>query len=222
MYYRIFSKIYEAAARKMCLDCEGFIRKGSKILDLGCGSGIIGKTFQEIFQADLIGVDIDDKRISAIPFQLIDGENLPFPENSFDVALINYVLHHSRDPIALLNEAKRVAKDKIVICEDLPEDILSKLICQLHGISFDNFFGNPTKTSFKTELPKEAKVKKRVKLSSPLHPSLRLGQVKMRTKFSFASEREWEKIFKELRLNIIFKKRVNNFPVKKELFILRV
>ena len=222
MYYRIFSKIYERAAKKMCLDCQGFIKKGSKILDWGCGTAIVGKTFQDFFQAELFGVDVQDVRTVKIPFKITDGKSLSFPENSFDVVLINYVLHHSEDPVSVLKEAKRVARDKIVIYEDLPEDILSKLICQLHGISFDNFFGNPTKTSFKTELPKEAKVKKRVKLSSPLHPSLRLGQVKMRTKFSFASEREWEKIFKELRLNIIFKKRVNNFPVKKELFILRV
>jgi len=236
MYYRIFSKIYGRAAKKMCLDCQGFIKKGSKILDWGCGTAIVGKTFQDFFQAELFGVDVQDVRTVKIPFKITDGKSLSFPENSFDVVLINYVLHHSEDPVSVLKEAKRVARDKIVIYEDLPEDILSKLICQLHGISFDNFFGNPTKTSFKTELPKEAKrrdksltelpkeakVKKRVKLSSPLHPSLRLGQVKMRTKFSFASEREWEKIFKELRLNIIFKKRVNNFPVKKELFILRV
>ena len=206
----------------MCLDCQDFIKKGSKILDWGCGTAIVGKTFQDFFQAELFGVDVQDVRTVKIPFKITDGKSLSFPENSFDVVLINYVLHHSEDPVSVLKEAKRVARDKIVIYEDLPEDILSKLICQLHGISFDNFFGNPTKTSFKTELPKEAKVKKRVKLSSPLHPSLRLGQVKMRTKFSFASEREWEKIFKELRLNIIFKKRVNNFPVKKELFILRV
>jgi len=185
-------------------------------LDLGCGSGVVGKTFQEFFQANLLGVDIKDRRINDIPFKLIDGKTLLFPENSFDVTLINYVLHHSRDPIALLKEAKRVTKDKIIIFEDLNQGFLSKIFCRLHGISYDKLFGNPTKTSFNTELLKEAKRRDK----SLLYPSLRLGQVKMRTKFSFASEKEWEKIFKELRLNIIFKKRVNNFPVKKELFIL--
>ena len=183
MYYRIFSKIYERAAKKMCLACQDFIQKGVKILDLGCGSGIIGKEFQNFFKAKLIGVDIKDKRAVDIPFQIIDGKSLPFPENSFDVILINYVLHHSEDPVALLKEAKRVVKDKIVIYEDLPEDIFSKIICQLHRISFDNFFRNPTQTFFK-------------------------------------SERDWEKIFREIGLNTIFKKRINNFPAKKELFIL--
>ena len=167
----------------MCQACRDFIKKDSKILDLGCGSGIVGKTFQEFFQADLFGVDIKDRRLNNIPFGLIDGKNLPFPEKSFDVVLINYVLHHSRDPIALLKEAKRVAKDKIIIFEDLFEGFLPKLICKIHGGSFNKFFGNPTKTSFK-------------------------------------SEEEWKKIFKGLGLNIIFKKRINNFPVKKELFIL--
>jgi ubiquinone/menaquinone biosynthesis C-methylase UbiE len=182
MYYRLFKSFYGMAAKRMCRDCQNFIKKGSKILDLGCGPGIAGKTFQEFFQANLLGVDIKDRRINDIPFQLIDGKTLPFPENSFDVTLINYVLHHSQDPIALLKEAKRVTRDKIIIFEDLNQGYLSKLFCWLHGISYDKLFGNPTKTSFN-------------------------------------SEKGWEKIFKELGLNIVFKKRISNFPVKKELFI---
>jgi len=128
-------------------------------------------------------VDIKDNRIYPIPFELIDGRKLPFPEKSFDVVLINYVLHHSEDPILLLKEAKRVARDKIVIYEDLPEGFLSRIICKIHGISFDKIFRNQSQTSFKLE-------------------------------------EEWGKIFREIRLNNIFKKRINNFPVKKELFIL--
>lgn len=184
-YYRIFSKAYQGAAQRMCLDCQDFIKKGSKILDLGCGSGIVGKSFQKFFQAEVIGVDIQDNRIYPIPFELIDGKKLPFPEKSFDVVLISYVLHHSGNPTLLLKEAKRVTRDKIVIYEDLPEGFLSRIICKIHGISFDKIFKNQSQTSFKLE-------------------------------------EEWKKIFREIRLNTIFKKRINNFPVKKELFILGV
>ncbi len=181
-YYRIFSKIYERAAQRMARDCVDFIKKGSKILDLGCGSGIVAKVFKDFFQAEMIGVDIKDQRIFNIPFEIIDGKTLPFPEKSFDVVLINYVLHHSEDPEALLKEAKRVAK-KIIISEDLPEDILSKIYCKFHGLTYNKFFQKNNLTSFKTG-------------------------------------KEWEEIFKKIGINLIFKKKINNFPVKKELYVL--
>lgn len=152
IYYRLFSKIYKRTARKMCRDCENFIEKGSKILDLGCGSGITAKVFQDFFQADLVGVDIIDIRVEEIPFQFIDGVTLPFTDNSFDTVLINYVLHHTTDPISLLQEAKRVTKKNIIIYEDLPEGFLSKFICKIHGISFNYFFQkNNNKGHFREE-----------------------------------------------------------------------
>lgn len=167
----------------MCLVCQDFIEKGVKILDLGCGSGTVGKTFQNFFQAEIIGVDIKDYRVSPLPFQIYDGLHLPFSDKSFDVVLINYVLHHSEDPIALLKEAKRVTEDKIIIFEDLLDGFLSGLICRLHGASFAKFLGDFNKISFK-------------------------------------SEKEWERVFEELGLNTLVKRRVTNFPVNKELFIL--
>ncbi len=139
-FYKIFSEVYEMAAKKMCLHCKGFIKEGSKILDLGCGSGIIGKNFQKYFKGDLVGVDIKDQRIVNIPFQVYNGVSLPFSENYFDVVLINYVLHHCQNQKVILEEAKRVVKDKIIIFEDLAEGILAKLICKIHGISFDFLF----------------------------------------------------------------------------------
>jgi SAM-dependent methyltransferase len=147
VYYRIFSKIYEIGAKKMCRDCQDFIEEGSKILDFGCGSGIVAYYFRDFFKAKVIGVDIKDNRIVDIPFKIFDGKNLPFENNSFDATLISYVLHHSHDPKRLLEEAKRVSK-KIIIFEDLPEGILSKLRCNLHRITF--LGGERKKFNFKT------------------------------------------------------------------------
>ena len=182
MYYQIFSPIYQWAAQKMCQDCQPFIPTGGKILDLGCGSGIVAKAFQGFFKAKVIGVDIKDRRVFYIPLKIINGKTLPFPEKSFDTVLINYVLHHSDDPVALLKEAKRVSK-KIIIYEDLPENLLSKIYCQLHGLTFNKFFQENNSAIFKT------------------------GE-------------EWEETFQKAGLTIIFKKKINNFSVKKALYIL--
>ena len=140
IHYRIFSNFYEIAAQRMCKECRSFINKNSKILDLGCGSGIAGKNFNKYFQSEITGIDIIDQRIEKIPFMLYDGKNIPFPDNSFDVVMINFVLHHCESPIHILEEAKRVTKDKIIIYEDLPEGIISKIICKVHGLTFATFF----------------------------------------------------------------------------------
>ena len=134
-YFRLFSKIYEMGAKEMCFDCQGFIKKGSKILDLGCGSGIAAKNFQNFFKAKVLGVDIRDNRLVPIPFKIITGKDLPFGHDSFDIVLINYVLHHCEDPEAVLKEAKRVGK-RIIIFEDLPEGVFAKLRCKIHQIIF--------------------------------------------------------------------------------------
>lgn len=170
-------------AEKMCLDCQLFIEKGEKILDLGCGSAIVAKSFQDFFQAEVTGVDIKDQRVFHVPFKIINGKDLPFPDKFFDTVLISYVLHHTENPEMLLTEAKRICRKRIIVFEDLPEGFLSEIICNAHGVSFDKAFENPSKTSFK-------------------------------------KEGDWEKIFNKLGLSVIFKKRINNFPPKKQLFIL--
>jgi SAM-dependent methyltransferase len=150
MYYQVFSKIYERAAEKMCSQMEGFIKNGEKVLDLGCGSGILAKTLKEKFNVKILGLDIKDRRIFKIPFQIYDGERIPFPDDFFNSVLISFVLHHTKDPISILKEAKRVAK-RIIIFEDLPEGFFGKIYCFLHWISWNLFFEKSSKFNFHRE-----------------------------------------------------------------------
>ncbi len=148
---KIFSPIYQRAARTMCKECEDFIRKDSKILDLGCGSGFVSSTIKNYFKAEIFGVDIEDLRaVKEFPFQIFDGRTLPFKENSFDVVFISYVLHHTKNQKELVAEAKRVTKDKIIIYEDLPEGIAGKLGNFLHQITSKFIFPSQDKLNFKT------------------------------------------------------------------------
>ena len=153
-FHFFFAKIYENAAQRMCLECTEFIKKGDKILDFGCGSGIVSKNFQDFFKADILGVDIKDSRVVSIPFKKIkevSSEKLPFNDLSFDVALVSYVLHHTKDPGEILKELKRVAK-RIIVYEDLPEGFLSKLRCFFHEISYKILFQRVKyRFNFKTE-----------------------------------------------------------------------
>lgn len=186
---KIFSPVYKKGAARICRESEPFIEKGSKILDLGCGRGINAVAFKDYFQAEVVGADIKDQRIFNFPFELIDGKNLPFPDHSFDTVLISYVLHHAEDPSQLLEEAKRVSKNKIIIYEDLKEKGLAGLGCWLH------------KTTYKISVPLQ---------KNPM---------------GFHNEKEWEELFNQIGLKIIFKKNLETklawlYPVKNILFVL--
>ena len=148
-YYSVFSKIYEIEAKKMAIECLPFIEKNSKILDIGCGSGIVGYILKEFFKADLIGVDIIDRRVKNIPFLVIDGENLPFSENFFDFSFISYVLHHAKNQKKLLEEAKRVSK-KIIVFEDLADGLFNKILCFIHQLTY-KIFQKDSKIVFKNK-----------------------------------------------------------------------
>ena len=148
---KIFSPVYQKDATMMCQECEGFIKKESKILDLGCGSGVKTNALKDYFQSEIVGIDIQDLRVvKNFPFQIFDGETLPFKENFFDVVFISYVLHHAKNQKELMKEVKRVIKDKVIIYEDLPEGISGKLGNFLHQITSKFLFSSQDKLNFKT------------------------------------------------------------------------
>jgi len=150
-FHQIFSKIYKGAAQRMCLDCDEFINRGDRILDFGCGSGIITKAFQQHFNSEVVGADIKDSRTTDIPFKLIKNNKIDFNDLKFDVILISYVLHHTKDPGAILKQIKRMGK-RIIVYEDLPEGFFAKMACFFHEISYKLLFQRVDyRFSFKTE-----------------------------------------------------------------------
>jgi SAM-dependent methyltransferase len=102
---------------------------GKRILDIGCGPGTLAKRLAEDGAA-VTGVDPGEaalaKARAAVPaarFEAASGEALPFPDESFDGAVMLNALHHVPNPAGALSEAARVLVPGgvLVVVEPLAE-----------------------------------------------------------------------------------------------------
>ena len=112
-YYRAFPAGVPEAIRQEVWASTG-AGPSARFLDLGAGSGRIGRAFVEANDC-YVGVDFSfamlrefRARSSAACLVQADGGQLPFPDGSFDVVLLMQVLSGTQDPHRLLGEAVRV------------------------------------------------------------------------------------------------------------------
>ncbi len=85
-------------------------------LDIGCGTGAIGKLIEEKRgNIEFTGVDVLVRKDAVIPVMIFDGKKLPFADKSFDFALLIDVLHHTDNQLELLQEAARVSRHFVLL-----------------------------------------------------------------------------------------------------------
>lgn len=93
---------------------------GLKVLEIGCGLGTDGAQFAKA-GADYTGVDLTEAAIELARkrfelfglqgnFQVVDAEQLTFPDESFDLVYSHGVLHHTPDINASVHEIHRVIR----------------------------------------------------------------------------------------------------------------
>jgi SAM-dependent methyltransferase len=100
---------------------------GAKILDIGCGDGTVDQhILSRRPDLTISGIDLFIRPSARIPVDVFDGSHIPYEDNSFDVALFVDVLHHTDDPTILLWQAKRVARNAIVIKDHFGDGFLAK------------------------------------------------------------------------------------------------
>ena len=94
------------------------VEAGQRALDVGCGPGALTAELVARLGAESVaGVDPSDKFVAAarerhpgVDVQLAPAEDIPHPDDSFDAALAQLVVHFMADAVAGIREMSRVTK----------------------------------------------------------------------------------------------------------------
>jgi SAM-dependent methyltransferase len=137
-------------AYDMAIEVARMIPPGARVLDIGCGNGYIAHHLSAILRADVAGIDLKHTTEASINYQQYNGSRFPISDQSFEAALLCYVLHHTQDLKVVLTELRRVLCNGglAVVYEDIPETSLDRLVCAIHNRKWRNRTGPCT---FQTE-----------------------------------------------------------------------
>ena len=91
------------------------VRAGQRVLDVGCGPGALTTELVRLLgPAGVTAVDPSESFVAAarerhpgVTVEQAAAEQLPFPDDAFDAALAQLVVHFMADPVAGLREVAR-------------------------------------------------------------------------------------------------------------------
>jgi SAM-dependent methyltransferase len=120
--YDRFMGRYSVHLSAQLADLAG-IAPGQRVLDVGCGPGALTTELVErLGAASVAAVDPSESFVAAararnpdVDIRQASAEELPFPDDAFDAALAQLVVHFMSDPVAGLAEMRRVTRPGGVI-----------------------------------------------------------------------------------------------------------
>jgi SAM-dependent methyltransferase len=105
-------------------------RPGQRVLDVGCGPGVLTAPLAErVGAAAVTGVEPSESFVDAargllpdVDIRLAPAEELPFPDDTFDVTLAQLVVHFMTDPVGGLREMARVTRPGGLVAASVWDD----------------------------------------------------------------------------------------------------
>lgn len=117
---RWYAKVASLKAQRVVKVLLRYKHTNSKLLDLGCGTGMTFSALAQTFP-NSIALDIGDHEVKATKellshlkmkanVQKYDGKTIPYPTGTFDIVTSIEVIEHVKDPLKMLGEIRRVLK----------------------------------------------------------------------------------------------------------------
>jgi len=111
-----------------------YIKKGSKVIDLGSGAGLI-----EFFIKEKIL--LTDVKMQEFIHKKIDALNINLPDNSVDVFICSHMIHHISHPVKFLKSLeKKLVDGGLILIQDINTSFFMRLL--LYFMSHEGFSYN--------------------------------------------------------------------------------
>jgi SAM-dependent methyltransferase len=89
-----------------------------RVLEVGCGTGVLLAELTQRTRAVVVGLDIDPVRLQSSAkyapetrLTQADGQRLPFMDSSFDMAVCHFLLLWVKDPLQVVKQMRRVTRE---------------------------------------------------------------------------------------------------------------
>jgi len=92
---------------------------GARVLDLGAGEGYVAAALRAATGRWTCAVDVGPFARAAGAYVVYDGGRLPFRDGTFGTTLLLLTLHHCAAPEAVLGEALRVTRQRLIVTESV-------------------------------------------------------------------------------------------------------
>jgi ubiquinone/menaquinone biosynthesis C-methylase UbiE len=128
-FLRLLHKpIYDQRLRVLANKMVVHLHANDKVLDIGCGSGMLGEAILK--HADcpdgIAYYGVERAKRGGEPIEVIEYKSgsLPFLDGAFNLVILADVLHHEKQENFLLREAARVSKGLLLVKDHKPEGVL--------------------------------------------------------------------------------------------------
>ncbi|MEW5819939.1 MAG: class I SAM-dependent methyltransferase [Cyanobacteriota bacterium] len=158
--WRNYEKSFEEVAKR--------IDSGTKVLDAGCGLGLLLDYLSQQNTCKTIGLDISKVAIDEVKNKGHEGylsnlPEIPLEDNSVDVVCATELLEHIRFPDDVIKSFKRVCNPQGKIIIVVPNEVLGPLDLSQHYRAYtpenleeflNNYFNNVEIVSFEDRGPR--------------------------------------------------------------------
>ena len=119
MLKRVFDTVMERRSDQLIEQLRGWLPAKGALLDLGSGTGHLAARLERDLALEIVTADVSDMHVMGpAPVVIADGV-LPFERDRFAGALLVFMLHYPRDPVALLEQVGRVTRGPVILVQTL-------------------------------------------------------------------------------------------------------